>query len=146
MANFAGANGYACRNTLRKLSAYDMKHGGLALAAQTLYQGTMVGLDAAAKTVRRGGGLIATFQGGMLGRMLSPSKLPAVVTDVVEWEQGIFCWANIGAITLASKGAICYADDDQSVSLTNTNVIAGVIEDVTAEGVWVLMGPDTRVP
>jgi len=144
MSNFAGANGYLARNTLHKIGAKDQKRGGLALAGQTIYQGCMVGIDATAGTIRRGGGVIATFTGAMLGRS-KVTKLPTVATDVIEWDEGIFCWVNVGGITIASRGKPCYADDDQSVSLTNTNVIAGVIEDVDSFGVWVHMGPDTRV-
>jgi len=143
MANFSGANGYVARSTLRRISSYDMKRGGLALASQTIYRGCMVGLDASAGTVRRGGGVAATFTGAMLGRSMT-TKLPTVATDVIEWEQGIFCWLNVGGITIASRGKPCYADDDQSVSLTNTNVLAGVIEDVDSFGVWVAMGLDLR--
>jgi hypothetical protein len=129
----------------RKLSAYDMKRGGLALAAQVIFKGGMVGIDAAAGTIRKGGGVVATFRGGIVGRAKRTFN-PAIATDVVEWDQGIFRYTNVGGITIADRGKICYADDDQSVSLTNTNVIAGVIEDVDSVGVWVLIAPDTRVP
>jgi len=129
----------------KRLSAFDDRGGGLALAAQVIFKGGMVGIDATAGTIRKGGGVIATFTGGMLGRSLVTLN-PAVATDIVEWEIGIFCYTNVGAITIASRGKICYADDDQSVSLTNTNVIAGRIEDVDTQGVWVRIGVDTRVP
>ena len=128
----------------RKTSAYDMKRGGFALAAQVIFEGGMVGIDASTGLIRKGGGVIATFTGGMLGRVKRTFN-PAVATDVIEWEQVIFRYTNVGGITIASRGKVCYADDDQSVSLTNTNVIAGVIEDVDSVGVWVLIGPDTRV-
>lgn len=144
MANFTPTLGALGRNTLRKISSKDMKHGGLVLAAQVIFRGCMVGRDATAGTIRRGGGVVATFTGGMLGRCMN-TRNPAVAGDVAEYEEGIFCWNNIGSITIASIGKPCYADDDQSVSLTNTNAIAGTIEDVTTEGVWVYMGADTRV-
>jgi hypothetical protein len=145
MANFAVVNGYSTRNTLRRISSKDMKHGGLALAGQVIFAGCMVGIDATAGTIRKGGGVIATFTGGMLGRS-RVTKNPAVATDTIEWDEGIFCWQNVGGITIASRGKTCFADDDQSVSLTNTNVTAGTIEDVDSFGVWVYMGSDTRVP
>ncbi len=127
----------------RRLSSIDEKGGGLALAAQVIFKGGMVGIDATAGTIRKGGGVIATFTGGMLGRALRTFN-PAVATDFVEWETGIFRYTNVGGITIASRGKICFADDDQSVSLTNTNVTAGRIEDVDSLGVWVRIGPDTR--
>lgn len=128
----------------RRLSAYDMKRGGLALAAQVIFKGGMVGIDATTGLIRKGGGVIATFRGGMLGRAKRTFN-PAVVTDQVEWDQGIFRYTNVGGITIADRGKICFADDDQSVSLTATNVTAGFIEDVDTTGVWVGIGPDTRV-
>jgi hypothetical protein len=125
--------------TKRRLSPYDWTRGGLALAAQVIFKGGMVGIDSTAGTIRKGGGVIATFNGGMLGRAKKTFN-PAVATDVVQWEEGVFNWVNVGAITIASRGKLCYADDDQSVSLTATNVVAGIIEDVDADGVWVAMG------
>ena len=145
------ANATAFRDTDRKASPWDAKYGGLALAGQTLVAGCMCGLDATAGTVRRGGGVIATFTGQMLGRLKASFALrngitsSALATDVVEWEEGIFCWNNIGSITIASRGKLCFADDDQSVSLTNTNVTAGIIEDVDSQGVWVKMGDPIRL-
>lgn len=142
MANFTGT----FRDTDRKLAPWDMKRGGLALAAQVLIAGCMCGVDATAGTIRRGGGVIATFTGPMCGRLKNSFALrngntaSALATDIVEWEEGIFCWNNIGAITIASRGKLCFADDDQSVSLTNTNVTAGIIEDIDTQGVWVSMG------
>jgi hypothetical protein len=126
-------------STQRKVSPFDWRRGGLALAGQVIFKGGMVGIDSAAGTIRKGGGVIATFNGPMLGRARKTFN-PAVATDVVEWEEGVFNWTNIGAITIASRGKLCYADDDQSVSLTNTNVVAGIIEDVDSFGVWVAMG------
>lgn len=125
-------------STKRKKAPWDFTRGALALAAQVIYKGGMVGIGTAG-TIRKGGGVIATFNGGMLGRAKKTFN-PAVATDVVEWEEGIFNWVNVGAITIASRGLLCYADDDQSVSLTATNVVAGIIEDVDSDGVWVAMG------
>lgn len=135
MANATGT----FRDTDRKRSPFDWKRGGLALASQTIVKGCMVGIDATAGTIRRGGGVIATFTGPMLGRAMKYFS-SALATDVVEWEEGVFRWNNIGGITITSRGKLCYADDDQSVSLTNTNVTAGIIEDVDSLGVWVRMG------
>ncbi len=126
-------------STQRRISPFDWRQGGLALAAQVIFKGGMVGIDATAGTIRKGGGVIATFTGPMLGRARKTFN-PAVATDVVEWEEGVFNWTNIGAITIASRGKLCFADDDQSVSLTNTNVTAGIIVDVDSFGVWVAMG------
>ncbi len=126
-------------STQRRRSAWDMRFSGAALAAQVIFKGGMVGVDATAGTIRKGGGVIATFTGPMLGRARKTFNA-AVAADVVEWEQGIFNWTNVGAITIASRGKLCFADDDQSVSLTATNVTAGIVIDVDSFGVWVAMG------
>lgn len=148
MANFSQTAPLG-RNTKSKLVRSNARFGNLALAGQTFYNGCMCGIDATAGTIRRGGGVIATFTGPMLGRIHLPKGLKtiasALATDYVEWEEGVFNWTNVGAITLASKGKLCYADDDQSVSLTATNVIAGIIEDVDSDGVWVKMGDLVRL-
>ena len=47
------------------------------------------------------------------------------------------------AITVAARGDICYAQDDQTVALTHNDMarpIAGVVIDVDSSGVWVLVG------
>jgi hypothetical protein len=124
----------------RRISAEDEKGFGLALAAQVIFKGGMVGVDATAGTIRKGGGVIATFTGSMLGRAMRTFN-PAVATDVIEFEYGIFRYTNVGGITIASRNKLCFADDDQSVSLTATNVTAGIIEDVDSQGVWVRFAP-----
>lgn len=53
---------------------------------------------------------------------------------------GTFRWTNVGSITIASRGLIVYAADDNSVQLASTGAsAAGVIVDVDSSGVWVSM-------
>lgn len=60
---------------------------------------------------------------------------------LVQVEQGVFCYANGNAVTLASVGLLCYFVDDQTVSSNAAGKsIAGTIEEVTADGVWVACG------
>lgn len=57
---------------------------------------------------------------------------------------GIFRWTNVGAITIASRGLLAYAADDNSVQLSSIGAsLAGPIVDVDASGVWVEMGFDS---
>lgn len=60
----------------------------------------------------------------------------------VRVEQGVFRYANSGshALTRAHIGAICYVEDDQTVSSdAGTNAVrAGVVHDVDTRGVWVI--------
>ena len=56
--------------------------------------------------------------------------------------RGVFCYANDGTIAKADIGGVCTILDNQTVSkaITTVNDIgAGIIDDVTSEGVWVSM-------
>jgi len=53
---------------------------------------------------------------------------------------GIFRWVNGGSLTDADIGSIAYVEDDQTVSTAaemTYDIVAGVIVDVDADGVWV---------
>lgn len=61
-------------------------------------------------------------------------------------ETGIFKWANSASgdlIAQANVGSPCYVVDDQTVALTSNSgarSLAGIIEDVDSDGVWVQTG------
>lgn len=65
----------------------------------------------------------------------------------VEVERGIFRFENSAAadeIALTNVGKLCYIVDDQTVALTNgtaTRSVAGIIDHVDDDGVWVLIDP-----
>lgn len=67
--------------------------------------------------------------------------------DTVEVERGYFHFANSAAadeITDADIGELCYVVDDQTVAKTDgtaTRSIAGIVDGVDANGVWVLIDP-----
>lgn len=130
------ANSLVERDTPRMISQYDGKGAIPALAGQVIFKGCLVKANTAG-TGSKGGGAIATGN-KTLGRAMKTFN-PAVAGDVIEYETGIFLFANAGAIVVASRGLICYADDDQTVSLTNTNMVAGRVYDVTPAGVWVIV-------
>src|SRR5262249_12871348 len=64
----------------------------------------------------------------------------------VKVRRGVFRWANSSAgdqITQAEIGDFCYIVDDQTVAKTSNGgarSIAGIIEDVDAQGVWLQTG------
>jgi hypothetical protein len=68
----------------------------------------------------------------------------------VDVEAGVFNFVNsagVDAIALADVGKPCFVVDDQTVARTSaggTRPIAGVIEDVDADGVWVSIGDGER--
>ncbi len=61
--------------------------------------------------------------------------------------QGVFPWNNstsTDAITIADIGKPCFGVDDQTVAKTDANgtrSLAGIVIDVTSDGVFVLSGP-----
>lgn len=59
------------------------------------------------------------------------------------YERDLFLLANSGvnAVTAAMRELNCYAEDDQTAgSLATGFSVAGIIYDVTTEGVWVEIG------
>lgn len=62
-----------------------------------------------------------------------------------EAKAGCFLFANSAAnpVTVASIGAKCYVEDDQTVSSSGgtNNLVAGVVFDVSEAGVWVEIQP-----
>jgi hypothetical protein len=61
-------------------------------------------------------------------------------TKTVEVARGIFRWANGGSFTDANIGDLAYVADDQTVTTAGSatyDIVAGVIIDVDASGVWV---------
>lgn len=59
------------------------------------------------------------------------------------FERDLFLLANSGTnpVTAAMRETVCYAEDDQTVgSLATGMSVAGIVYDVTAEGVWVEIG------
>ncbi len=59
---------------------------------------------------------------------------------------GIFLFANAGtAVAIDDRFAPCYWSNADAVNLTSSaQVLAGLVWDVTADGVYVLMGPSIR--
>jgi hypothetical protein len=58
---------------------------------------------------------------------------------------GIFLWANGGSsLAVADRFAPCYWSNADAVNKTNTNLFAGLVWDVTSDGVYVLTFPGVR--
>lgn len=60
----------------------------------------------------------------------------------VEFEEGVFRFANGDSIAATDKFKVCYVVDDQTVakgSNSGARSICGIIMDVDSDGVWVLM-------
>jgi hypothetical protein len=126
------------RDTQRMISQYDGSFSGPALVGAVIFKGGLVKLGTAG-TITRGGGAIATGN-KTLGRAKKTFN-PAVAGDIVEYETGIFLYAHTGAIVAASRGLVCYADDDNVMSLTATNMVAGRVYDLgpLANTAWIII-------
>lgn len=110
-------------------------------AATTIFQGSLVCLDAAGWAV----------PGATATTLIARGKAKATVSNAggangdqsIETERGIFRFENSAAGDLIARteiGKDCYVVDDQTVAKThggNTRSIAGKVEDVDGQGVWV---------
>lgn len=110
-------------------------------AATRIFQGTLVCLDAAGWAVP--GATATTLIARGMAKATADNSAGANGDLNVETERGVFRFANSAAgdaITRAEIGDDCYIVDDQTVAKTNgtdTRSVAGKIEDLDAQGVWV---------
>ena len=116
-------------------------------------------LQMAASTTIHQGALVALNASGLLVPMSTATGLKAVgraeeskvsgASGVTRCKvsTGVFNWENDAGdlVTAAAKGAVCYATDDQTVSITATGKsVAGVVVDIDSEGVWVNVGLEQK--
>lgn len=115
---------------------------GLVAGAAVLFQGGIVMRNAAGYLVQ-GQTAVGLVGVGMATESLDNSA-GADGDLTLEYRPGRFHFANsTGAdeITVANIGDIAWVVDDQTVALTNggnTRSQAGTVEDVDAQGVWVI--------
>lgn len=117
-------------------------------AGVTIYKGGLVGGDSAGRAVPA----TATAADKLcpaLGLSLEKYVSTGAGSFQVEIERGVFQFANSGttdALTIADRGRPCFVVDDQTVARTSSNgarVVAGIVEDVDTDGVWVRVGSHT---
>lgn len=117
----------------------DRREGGMA-AATKIFQGAIVMRNAAGNLTKGATALNLVGAGRAEQTVDNPGAAGAAS---VPYRKGVFRYANSAAadaITPADIGGPAYAVDDQTVaktSGTNTRSIAGKIEGVDAQGVWV---------
>lgn len=108
----------------------------------TVYGGSLAAIDTAGKLNPAAATAGLRVQGRVVEQVVNPAS-GALKAKV---EKGIFRWANKAShlVTVAMVGAVCYVEDDQTVSCDNaTQVVAGIVVDVDADGVWVNTDPDS---
>lgn len=100
-------------------------------AGGTIYAGSMVAVT----------GTLAVAASDAAGRkVVGRAENSATAGQVVNVRRGTFQWANGGSFTAAHIGNLAYVDDDATVTTAASathDIIAGVIIDVDAGGVWV---------
>lgn len=112
-------------------------------ASTTIHQGSLVALNAAGFLVPAAAG--TTLK--VLGRAEESKTAGAGQNPRVKVSTGVFNWTNSGtnAVTIASRGGLVYAEDDQTVgSLATGFSVAGVLVDIDSDGVWVNVGLDQK--
>ena len=124
-------------------------------ANATIYQGTMVALDSTGYAIMAANAvgaqkIIGRAEGdgnsiGSLGDVIDVSGVSG--TKKVRVRQGVFGpWVNGDTIVIGDIGKVAYASSDVTICKGDGNgvyPVAGVIYDVTTEGVWVQMRLDT---
>lgn len=114
---------------------------GPVAAAETIFEGAIVMIDAAGDLVRGKTATGLTGAGVAMKRADNAAGAAGAIT--ARYRPGTFRFANsAGAdeITAADVGKAAWAVDDQTVaktSATNTRSKAGVVDHVDALGVWV---------
>lgn len=117
----------------------ELRSGGVA-AATKIFQGGIVMRNAAGNLTK---GATATGLVGVGRAEETVDNTGSAGAKSVEYKKGVFRFANSSStdeITAADIGGPAYVVDDQTVaktSGTNTRSIAGKIEGVDAQGVWV---------
>jgi len=132
------ADAGAAISTVAKATKFDQNDEmGMATSA-SIYQGTGVAVGSDGK-------LVHASQAGALYTLgiAQETKLSVAAGTTIKTRQGIFRLANDAGhlLTIAHRLGPCYWTDDQTVGSDSSKLLAGVVYDVDAGGVWVIMGP-----
>jgi hypothetical protein len=132
------------RDSKNKLSARRIID--IPVAASTLlYAGTMIARNAA------GNAVAATAASGLpvvgVSREKADNSSGSAGDIVVEVETGVHLMVNDGTATVIDPthlGTLCYVQDDQTVGIlaTDSGAVAGIVEAVTTDGVYVYFAGD----
>lgn len=140
----------AQRNTLKQVGDPIPPRIARPVAASTLLEcGKMAAIDAAGRFVEGDDNRALKIVGRFPTNYDNSAGAAGAIS--AECEQGVFAWKNSGTtdeITAAHIGQPCYAEDDETVALTDggDRPFAGIIVDVDADGVWVMQGLFVQPP
>lgn len=132
------ADATAAINTPERLTKFEQRDRfGMATGA-TIYQGTGCAIGSDGKVVH-------ASQSGALYTLgiAEETVVSAAAGALIGTQEGIWRMANDAAhlLTIANRFGPCYWSDDQTVGTNSAKLVAGVVYDVDASGVWVIMGP-----
>lgn len=112
-------------------------------ASAVIFAGALVALDASGNAVP--GSVAATLTARGVAQATVDNSNGSAGDLQVETRKGVFRFNNSAGgdeITRADIGSTCYIVDDETVAKTDdesARSAAGVIEDLDADGVWVLI-------
>ncbi len=118
--------------------------------ATTIYAGSLVAINASGYAVPASDSKALRVVGVARKQVVNSGANGAKSVEVL---QGTFLMENSAgadAVVLADLKNACYAADDQTVAQTpsadNSRPVAGIVEDVTSDGVFVRVGSFDRCP
>jgi len=113
-------------------------------ASTVIYEGALVAVDTAGRLVPAA----ATAGLRVVGRAEDAAPSGSADASKCRVSKGIFGYGNLAShlVTVAMVGAVCYVEDDQTVSCDNSvGIVAGIVVDVDSDGVvWISV--DERMP
>lgn len=131
------------KDKIRKCRTTGRTFLGDMAAATKIYLGALVAKNAAGNVVPASDTAALKVIGVALETV---DNTGAAGAKQIQIQAGVFLFANAGgAIVQASKHALCYVADDDSVTtaaVAVNDVIAGIVDDFSTTEVWVSVGPE----
>lgn len=115
-----------------ELASATLSFGDPVAAATTLFEGSMVGLDASGNAVKAAPA-VAQMRGVAKATVDNSDGVAGALT--VETKKGVFHFAQTGLDRTDIETAV-YVVDDNTVGATGT-LIAGTLKQIDAQGAWV---------
>lgn len=125
-------------NTPFKVTKFDQIDEMVMNTSASIHQGSGV-------AVGSNGKIVHASQAGALYTLgvAEETILAAAAGTTIKSREGIARFANDAGhlVSIANRLGPCYWTDDQTIGTDSSKLLAGVVYDVDAYGVWVIMGP-----
>jgi hypothetical protein len=119
---------------------------GKVAASTTIYAGSLVAKDSDGYIVPAADTASLTVVGLAMGYVDNSAGADGAKT--VQIETGVYKFKNGGsaAVDQATVHGLCYVADDQTVGKTTVeSIVAGVVDQLDSDGVWVSVGIDVSL-